>query len=171
MNREGGVPVGKPASFRRGSVVLVFVGLALAMAGGIFTFLLGRGAILAMEMRQWPEVPCLVTESGVDLVVDSVTGKDTYRTRIRFLFTWEGREITGDRIRRVESSSVDEGKMRRRIEPFPKGLQTTCRVPVESPEKAVLRPESMGPLYSIWFPGLFVLGGLVLVVRAWPRDG
>jgi hypothetical protein len=30
----------------------------------------------------------------------------------------------------------------------------------------VLRPDSLAPGYSIWFPSLFVIGGLGIAVRA-----
>ena len=49
---------------------------------------------------------------------------------------------------------------------FPPGKMTTCRVNPRDPDFAVLKPDSLAPGYSIWFPGLFVVGGLGIALRA-----
>ena len=44
--------------------------------------------------------------------------------------------------------------------------ETTCYVnPVEF-NSAYLKPDSLAPGYSIWFPALFVVGGLGMVISA-----
>jgi hypothetical protein len=45
-------------------------------------------------------------------------------------------------------------------------MPTTCRVNPHDPDFAVLKPDSLAPGYSIWFPALFVIGGLGMTVRA-----
>ena len=56
--------------------------------------------------------------------------------------------------------------MESRIKEYPAGKTTTCRVNPNNPDFAVLKPDSLAPGYSIWFPGLFVIGGLGITFRA-----
>jgi hypothetical protein len=50
-------------------------------------------------------------------------------------------------------------------------MRTTCRVDPANPDFAVLKPDSLAPGYSIWFPALFVIGGPGIAVRALTRGG
>jgi hypothetical protein len=45
-------------------------------------------------------------------------------------------------------------------------MRTTCRVHPRDPDFAVLKPDSLAPGYSIWFPALFVVGGLGMAGKA-----
>ena len=70
---------------------------------------------------------------------------------------------------RVEWKGLHEPKRalaEQRIIQFPRGKQTTCRVNPNAVEFAVLNVDSLAPGYSIWFPCLFVIGGLGITYRA-----
>ena len=46
-----------------GYLYLAFIGLALAVMGGFFVFVLGRGYIRAKETQEWPSYPAVVVVS------------------------------------------------------------------------------------------------------------
>jgi hypothetical protein len=48
-------------------------------------------------------------------------------------------------------------------------MVTRCRVNPADPAVAVLRIDSRAPGYSLWFPALFVVGGVGIVVGALRR--
>jgi hypothetical protein len=72
----------------------------------------------------------------------------------------QGTPIIGTRIKRVDIASQHEDVARKKIEPYAVGAQTTCFVNPDQPDMAVLRHDTRAALYSIWFPLLFVFGGL-----------
>jgi hypothetical protein len=45
-------------------------------------------------------------------------------------------------------------------------MNTKCLVHPQNPALAVLKPDSLAPGYSIWFPGLFMIAGLGITINA-----
>jgi hypothetical protein len=46
------------------------------------------------------------------------------------------------------------------------GMNTECFVDPQNPQLAILKPDSLAPGYSIWFPGLFMIAGLGITFNA-----
>ena len=57
-------------------------------------------------------------------------------------------------------------KAEKMAEKFPEGSRQTCFVNPSDPAFAVLKLDSKGPGYSLWFPLLIVVGGLGIIVGA-----
>ncbi len=86
---------------------------------------------------------------------------------LSFGYEWQGQPRTGDHLTlRGNPWSSKRKLMESRIQDYPVGKSTTCRVDPKNPDFAVLKPDSLAPGYSIWFPALFVIGGLGIVYRA-----
>lgn len=77
--------------------------------------------------------------------------------------------MTGSHIKRVDSASQHEENALAKLEDYPVGLDTTCYVNPTNPEQTVLRHDTRAALYSIWFPLLFVFGGLGMAWNAMKR--
>ncbi len=90
-----------------------------------------------------------------------------FRQNLSFGYEWQGTVHTGNHLtlRGSPWSSKRELAEARTAE-FPVGKTTTCRVNPLKPQFAVLKPDSLAPGYSIWFPALFVVGGLGISIRA-----
>ncbi len=90
-----------------------------------------------------------------------------FRQDLSFCYEWMGTARTGDHLtlRGSPWSSKRELADQRVLE-YPVGKMTTCRVDPANPDFAVLKPDSLAPGYSIWFPALFVVGGLGISLRA-----
>ena len=150
-----------------GRCFLIAVGISTAMLGALFIWLMARSYLRAKEMHAWPEVPCTILSSSlVERQFDPLSPVE-YRLDILFGYQWQGENHTGDQISLRDNPWTSKpGLAKNRAAEFPPGLKTTCRVNPQNPEFAVLKPDSLAPGYSIWFPALFVIGGLGMAIRA-----
>lgn len=146
---------------------LAGIGLALAAIGGLFCWLMARSYLRAHAMRSWPEVPCVILESGAEERRIDPSSPPEFRFRVEYGYEWQGKALTSEHwtLRENPWSSAEE-KTQVLVRQYPAGSESTCRVDPQHPETAVLRMDSQAPGYSIWFPALFVVGGLGITARA-----
>ena len=150
-----------------GKWFLAVLGLALALIGGIFVWLLGRSFLRAYEMRSWPEVACVIISSEINERRHDENSPMEFRHDVSFGYEWMGETRTSSRVSlRGSAWSSKRGLIEQRASEWSIGMATTCRVSPQDPDFAVLKPDSLAPGYSIWFPGLFLVGGLVMTFRA-----
>lgn len=150
-----------------GRLFLMALGLILAVVGALFVWLMARSFVRAREMRTWPEVPCVILTSEVEERRHDPDSPAEFRQDLSFGYEWKGGRHTGDHLTlRGNPWSSQRAEMEQRGSEFPVGKMTTCRVDPAHPDFAVLKPDSLAPGYSIWFPALFVVGGLGIAIRA-----
>ena len=155
------------SSDRAGRLYLALIGLSLAMIGGLFVWLMARSYLRAREMRNWPEVACVILTSELTERRHDRNSPVELRHDLSFGYEWQGQPRTGDRLSlRGTPWSSKRKVVEARFKELPPGTTTTCRVNPQDPDFAVLKPDSLAPGYSIWFPALFVVGGLGIVFRA-----
>lgn len=138
---------------------LASLGLLLAAAGAVFTLVLWTAWQRAEETRRWSPVPCRIVMSRLEKERPTPNSNPAFKPLVRYHYTFEGREFTGTRIKRVDSPSQHEEVALTKIAPYPIGSKQVCHVNPAQPEMAVLKHDTRAALYSIWFPLLFVLGG------------
>jgi hypothetical protein len=143
-----------------GRLWLAALGLSLALAGALFTWVLWTAWQRAEETRRWTPTPCLILSSRLEKERPTPHSNPVFKPQIRYTYLFEGQKHTGSRIKRVDSPSQHEEVAQKKIEGFPLGLEVTCFVNPAQPEVAVLKHDTRAALYSIWFPLLFVVGGL-----------
>lgn len=157
----------RPPSTAGGRLFLVLLGLTLALLGGFFVWLLGRSFLRARAMRAWPEVSCVILSSEIEERVHDPQSPPEYRLDLGFGYEWQGVPRTGDHLSmRGSPWSSQHDEVEKQMAEYPAGMSSTCRVNPANPDFAVLKPDSLAPGYSIWFPGLFVIGGLGIAIRA-----
>ncbi len=139
------------------------MGLFLALAGAAFAWGLYQAWQKAEETRRWTPVPCLIISSAVQSERPSRHANIAHRAELRYRYHIAGQEKTGSKIKRVDGASSHEETARKVVEEFPVGSQATCYVNPANPDDTVLKHGSRAPLYSIWFPLLFVAGGLGMI--------
>lgn len=146
---------------------LVVLGLILALLGGLFVALMARSFLRAREMRKWPEVACVILSSEVEQRQNDENSPAEFRQDLSFGYEWQGSAYTGDHLTlRGSPWSSSRTTVEERVATYPVGKRTTCRVDPTNSNFAVLKPDSLAPGYSIWFPALFVVGGLGISFRA-----
>lgn len=160
------LPIPAPGS-AAGRWYLAILGLFLALIGGVFVCLMGRSFLRAREMRTWPEVVCMILSSEVEERRHDENSPAEFRQDLSFGYTWKGEARTADHLTlRGSPWSSNRALAEGRVAQFPVGMSTTCHVDPTKPDFAVLKPDSLAPGYSIWFPALFVIGGLGITVHA-----
>jgi hypothetical protein len=152
---------------RSGRWFLSLLGLAVALLGALFVWLMARSFLRAREIRSWPEVPCVILTSEVGERRHDPQSPPEFRLNLSYGYEWMGTPKTGDRLSlRGSSWTSKRDVIAQRAARFPPGAQTTCRVNPADPDFSLLQPDSLAPGYSIWFPALFVFGGLGISFRA-----
>lgn len=148
-----------------GYLYLAFIGLALAVMGGFFVFVLGRGYIRAKETQEWPSYPAVVVVSELE---DRQIGKaKEYRHKLVYEYRVGGKFYRGERLKRRENPYLKKkNKIVPFVEKFPVGSRLAAFVNPNDPTEVLIEHETKAPGYSIWFPALFLLGGLVVFFRA-----
>ncbi|GAA5117211.1 DUF3592 domain-containing protein [Luteolibacter yonseiensis] len=146
---------------------LAIIGLSLALVGGLFVWLMGRSFLRAREMRSWPEVACVILSSEVEERKHDENSPPEFRHALSFGYEWKGTPHTGDHLTlRGSPWSSNRALIEQRVSELPAGKSALCHVNPAAPDSAVLKTDSLAPGYSIWFPALFVIGGLGITFRA-----
>jgi hypothetical protein len=157
-------------SQRAGSWYLTAVGLALCFISGIFLWLMTRSYLRAREMTSWPQVPCLVLSSEVNERRIAENVAPDFRLAVLYRYQFAGKDYESKlwslrgSMPRTERAPVEE-----LVRQFPQGSRQNCWVNPKDPQMAVLKLDSRAAGYSLWFPGLFFLGGLGMIWGAWRR--
>jgi hypothetical protein len=159
-----------PHSSNAGRWYLAGLGLLIAAAGAVFVFLMARSFERAREMRNWPQVPCVILSSETEERRHDPQSPAEFRVNVTFGYEWQGVRRTSDRPTwRGSSWTSKPDVIEFRSKEYTVGQQTVCYVNPADPDFAILKPDSLAPGYSIWFPALFVVGGLGITIRAtWP---
>jgi hypothetical protein len=146
---------------------LAATGLFTALIGVLFVWLMARSFLRAREMHAWPEVECVILGNMIEERVHDPQSPREFRVDVEFGYEWQGAPRTGDHLTlRGNPWTSKRDLAEKRAAEYPLGKKTTCRVNPRDPDFAVLKPDSLAPGYSIWFPALFVIGGLGMAVRA-----
>lgn len=143
------------------------MGLFLACAGLVFTGVLWTAYQRAAETRTWEAVPCVVVTSKLSAKRPTPNSNIAYRPEIQYRYEFSGKSYTGHRLKRVDGATSHEDRARATLETYPVGLETTCYVNPAQPDFAILKHGTKAALYSIWFPLLFVVGGIGMAWTAW----
>ena len=97
-----------------------------------------------------------------------------YRFEVRYRYQFEGASHVSTRIRHVEAAPTPHREVVLALQQqFPTGAMLACYVNSVTPSESVLILGTQAALYSIWFPLLFVAGGvgmlLGLAKKKWPQ--
>ncbi len=145
---------------------LAGMGLFLALAGLLFTWVLWRAYTRAEETRSWIATPCVIVGSAVRGERPTPNSNMAYRADIRYVYEFDNQSRTGSRVKRVDGATAHEERARALAADHPAGRQTVCYVNPQDPGEAILKHATRAALYSIWFPLLFVVGGLGMAWNA-----
>lgn len=159
----------KPMNANAGRYWLAAMGLMLVLAGAGFTWGLWGAWQKGEETRRWVATPCRVVSSRIVSERPTPNSNVAHRVELSYRFEFGGQPRFGSRIKRVEGPTAHEDEARKKQEAYPVGLETTCWVNPADPTQTVLQHSGRGALYSIWFPLLFVVGGLGMAWNALRR--
>lgn len=126
---------------------------------------MARSFLRAWEMRQtWPEIPCLILTSEIKERTQGPNAPTEFRLALTYAYEWNGIPHIGENITLRENPwSSHRPKIEQQQNTYSHATRRTCRVNPAAPQTAVLKPDSLAPGYSIWFPALFVIGGIGMI--------
>lgn len=149
------------------TVFLVLFGLVIALIGGFFTAWMWDSFQRASAMHDWPQVEAVILSSEIDERRHDEFSAKEYQVKLLYGYEWLGEAKTAERLTaRGNPWSKELARPEKELEKFPAGTKTMAYVNPADPDFAVLKPDSKAAGYSIWFPLLFVAGGLGITVRA-----
>jgi Protein of unknown function (DUF3592) len=155
---------------RSGRLYLTIIGFSLCLIGGLFIWLMMRSFIRAKEMTHWHQENALIVHSEVEKIDIPMGTSAEYRLDILFSYQFNGQHYRSYLYDLRGGMRVsDKEKIRQLTEKFYQGKSVICWVNPQHPETAVLRVDSRAAAYSLWFPGLFVLGGLGMIYGVWHK--
>ena len=149
---------------------MALLGAVLILTGGSFAGLMWRSFQRARAMEQWPRVEAQVLSSGVAERRIGPAGRPEFRFEVLFGYAWHGTRHTSERwTLRGSPWSARPSDAADLAARFPAGAAVECRVDPADPAVAVLKTDSRGPGYAIWFPLLFVAAGVGIIAGALRR--
>jgi hypothetical protein len=149
------------------TVFLVILGLIIASLGGLFVVLMGMSFMRAVDQRAWPQVQGVVISSEIEEYRYNEFSSKEYRLIIRYGYDWKGDRKTGERYGfRGNPKYNKRNKIEDLMSSYPVGEKVTVYVNPADENFTMLKPDSKAAGYSIWFPMLFVIGGLGIALRA-----
>lgn len=144
-----------------GLIYLSLIGLLLAIMGGIFVVWLGQGYLSARETRSWEKVSAEIIESKIGERKLGPSVSKEFCHDLVYEYQYEGKFYRGTRLKRRENPFFKEpSKISGELDRFKPGQSVDAFVNPKDPSEALIEHETKAPGYSIWFPGLFVIGGL-----------
>lgn len=151
---------------KAGAFYFAGIGLAVALVGAVFVYLLWNSYKKASATREWTETPCLVIMSKVGERSAEHISRE-YNWSVEYLYEFGGESFSGKRhtLRGSKWSSRKDG-VEALIKQYPVDEQAVCFVNPDEPSEAILEHDSKAAGYSIWFPMLFVIGGLGIMVSS-----
>lgn len=149
---------------------LCALGLFLVAAGSFFAWRMWLSYETAQLARSWTQVPCRIVSSRIVSERPTPHSSPAHRVEVRYEYEFSGVKYASTRIRKVESAPtqhLDDALMKQQS--YPTGSAQLCFVNPAAPAEAVLQHASRAALYSIWFPLLFVGGGIGMLRGALRR--
>lgn len=146
------------------------MGVFLIVAGSFFAWRMWLSYEKAQITRGWTPVPCRIVSSRVVSERPTPNSEPAHRVELRYEYDFNGVVHRSTRIRQVEAAPTQHlDKAREKQQNYPPGSTQTCFVNPRSPADAVLEHATRAALYSIWFPLLFIAGGLGMLRGALRR--
>ncbi len=141
---------------------LSLFGLAFLGMGSLFTWMILSDTYESYLARDWPEVPCVISDSGVEAV------EDGYEFRVAYTYEFGERPFASSRYRLGDGAVFDEvAEADARARTYFPGAETTCYVDPEQPGRAILEHKDLTQGLMALFPMIFVVVGAGILYAAW----
>ncbi|MCB1079394.1 MAG: DUF3592 domain-containing protein [Verrucomicrobiae bacterium] len=147
-----------------GRLWMMGMGLSIATAGAFFVWYLWKNFEVAKRMDAWVETPCEILASTIDGSQLDQHFETKFEFQVSYRYEWDG----APKISEMAKSKPVVAGIRKKLESwearYPTGAKAICYVNPAAPSEAVLERDTKASIYSLWFPGLFVVGGLGIAV-------
>jgi len=150
----------RPTSSLVGGVLL---GLLVTGIGVLFCGLLWIGFRKARAMDEWQATRCTILQSDIESYRPTPHSPPTHRWLLEYAYVFEGERYTSERFKKMDGPTGHRQNVEARLKEYAPGSTAVCYVNLDDPTWAVLKRDTKAPGYTLWFPALFVLGGLGVI--------
>ncbi len=172
MTANSPPPTGRPKRASAGAkLILTFFAVVLCAAGAVGTWMLWRAYQRAVDQYGWTEMPCAIVRSELKEERLHLNSPVQWRPVVEYTYLSGNVSCKGRSIRTVDGSFVDRTVAEGILSRYKPGQSTVCYVNPANPDQAILERATKAPLYSLWFPLLFVIGGLGMILHVWWPQG
>jgi Protein of unknown function (DUF3592) len=144
----------------------IFLGLLVATMGFAFAYWMWTGYRKVAATYEWPVVPCTIMHSAIVEDTRVPNAVPDYRIDVLYQYEFAGETRTSERVRTRVRRVKETEKLEGFFNTIPVGTRTVCYVNPADPDFAILQRDTKAALYTIWFPGLFIVGGLGMTIAA-----
>lgn len=139
---------------------MIGIGFAVALVGAVFMYIMWRSYSQVNYTRTWAKTPAVMIVSNMNIRSAEYISKE-YSWNVEYTYEFGGEEYTS-RFHTPRSAKWTSRKkqIQDEIDARPMNASVFCYVNPASPSQAILEHDSKAAGYSIWFPGLFVIGGV-----------
>jgi hypothetical protein len=153
-------------SSKAGAIYIFGIGLFLFFLGAGFCWLMAKSFAKASDTRKWVETPCLIIQSEMTKRADLNIAAE-YRWEVAFKYQYEGGDYVSELYKpRGQKWQKSIEKVKKQIAEYPQDARSVCYVNPEDPSMAILDHDTKAAGYSIWFPAIFSVGGIGMMVGA-----
>lgn len=146
---------------------LGFIGFSLAALGALFVGLMLFSYWKSGLTRHWQETQAVVIISKIAEENSARTVGLKYCWQVEYVYEFDGQSYSSRRYKQRTGKWTEDRKQAEAARAkYPRDAKVLCYVNPENPKQAVLEHETQAAGYTIWFPGLFLIGGLVIMWRA-----
>lgn len=149
--------------------LLLTLGLAVMLIGLGFCWLLARGYLAAKRYDSWIPTPATVVSAWIKTVPQPGSEPPRHEFQVRYTYSAGGASQAGTRLKEIPGNTRQRSKVEKLQRRFAVGSQVTCFVDPNDPAMAILIRPTKAPGYTLWFPGLFVVGGAGMCLSACRR--
>lgn len=136
------------------------MGLSMAAAGAFFMWFLWKNFDVATVMDDWVETPCQILASTIDDSQIDQHFETKFEFQVSYRYEVGGMTYLGENTKSKPIVAGIRKKLKKWESRYPTGSTAVCFVNPDDPTDAVLDRDTKASIYSLWFPGLFVVGGI-----------
>jgi Protein of unknown function (DUF3592) len=148
-------------------IFLFLLGLSISGIGGLFVFLMWQSYSRAVDQRSWPQVEGVILASETRAFKHDPYSPTEYQLKLLYGYEWAGKAMTGEQLSvRGNPSYNKRAKIDSLVKKYSPGGKVRVCVNPDDHRIAILKTDSKAAGYTIWFPLLFVIGGLGILTRS-----
>ncbi|MEM6912124.1 MAG: DUF3592 domain-containing protein [Verrucomicrobiota bacterium] len=153
----------------RSSLPQVLFGLVSIAIGLFFCLWLWQGYQKVKVTRAWPSVSAVLEKAEVARYTQHQTPSPKFQVDLLYSYEWEGKVFTSSQSRMRPLRSMTLQKAENLVKELKSLRPFRAYVNPADPSQAILKHDTKAALYTIWFPGLLVVGGIGILLGAFRK--
>lgn len=145
----------------------LLLGFSISGMGSLFVLLMWLSYSRAVDQRNWPRAEGVILSSETRTLKHDPYSPTEYQLKLLYGYEWAGKAMTGEQLGvRGNPRYNKRDKIDSLLKKYPPGAKVRVFINPHDNKIAILKTDSKAVGYTIWFPLLFVIGGIGIISRA-----